>query len=228
MQRLCFDASDGRPVDLDLCFDCQGLWFDPHENTRLSPASVLRLFEQLHAHAGQAHRPVAQRLGCPRCSQALAKGFDVAQGGRYVTYRCAQRHGRFSTFGSFLVEKGFVRHLSDVEIDGLAQRVGTMACTQCGGSIDIRREHACPWCGSALSLLDPQAVERALQRYGGLVQAARAQHTPAGLADALVALERQNAREVREQQKARLEGRGDEPFDLLAAGIDLVWSVLRR
>ena len=226
MQTLRFDASGGGPVDLDLCFACQGLWFDPTENTRLAPASVLRLFEQLHVHAGQAHRPLSGRLHCPRCPQELVKGFDVAQGGRYVTYRCPARHGRFSTFGSFMVEKGFVRHLNDSEIDTLAQRVGTIACTQCGGTVDIRNEHACPWCGSAISLLDPEAVARALQRYGAVMQEAKARRSPDQLADALVALERLNARDERERQRERREGGGQ--FDLVEAGVELVWSLFRR
>jgi len=226
-----FAAGDGATLTLDLCFACQGIWFDPHENTRLSPQAVLELFELLHARNGDRHQPVAARLQCPRCSAALAKGYDVARGGRYVTYRCAARHGRFSTFGSFMVEKGFVRHLNDFEIEALAQRVGTIACTACGASVDIRRDHVCPWCRSALALLDPEAVDRAMQRYGQQIRQRQEARTPDALADALVALERQNAREERARQRERLEGRqsgGLDQFDLLSAGIDLVWSMLRR
>ena len=124
-----FAANGGGTLELDLCFACQGMWFDPQENTRLAPAAVLELFELLHDHGGDAHHPLSERLQCPRCSKALVKGYDVAQGGRYVTYRCAARHGRFSTFGAFMVEKGFVRHLSQAEIEALAQRVNTICCT---------------------------------------------------------------------------------------------------
>lgn len=226
-QSHAFAAGDGSSLTLDLCFACKGIWFDPHENTRLAPAAVLELFDLLHEHQAQQSHPIATRLQCPRCSQALAKGFDVARGGRYVTYRCAARHGRFSTFGSFMVEKGFVRHLNDAEIDALAARVGTIACTACGGTVDIRRDHACPWCRSALALLDPQAVEQAMQRYGEDIKKSRQAHTPDALADALVALERQNARDERERQRERAQGL-DDRFDLLSSGIDLVWSLLRR
>lgn len=222
-----FTATDGSALDLDLCFACQGLWFDPQENTRLAPAAVLQLFGLLHERRGDAHRPLADGLRCPRCSQGLAKGYDLAQGGRYVTYRCAARHGRFSTFGSFMVEKGFVRHLSKLEIEALARRVGTIACTSCGGAVDIRNDHACPYCRSALSLLDPQAVDKALERHGHAAQQA-AEHTPDALADALIALERNRTREERERQRERFEGRKDEQFDLVSAGIEFVWSLLRR
>ena len=227
-----FAASHGGVLELDLCFACQGLRFDPQENTRLAPASVLQLFALLHEHHGDAHHPLSDRLRCPHCSKDLVKGYDMAQGGRYVTYRCAARHGRFSTFGSFMVEKGFVRHLSKLEIEALARRVGTIACTSCGGAVDIRNDHACPYCRSALSLLDPQAVDKALQRHGqaarqAVSQAANGQ-SPDALADALIALERNRTREERERQRERFEGRRDEQFDLVSAGIEFVWSLLRR
>jgi len=227
-----FAATGGGTLTLDMCFACQGLWFDPQENTRLAPAAVLALFDLLHGHRGDQHRPLSERLHCPRCAGALERGYDLAQGGRYVSHRCTARHGRFATFGAFMVEKGFVRHLSRLEIEALAARVGTIACTACGGTVDIRHDHACPWCRSALSLLDPQAVDRALARFGQVAQAG-AQRTqqadaPAHLADALIALERNRAREERERQRQRLEGRRDDQFDLLSAGIEMVWAWLRR
>ncbi|SDM05388.1 Transcription factor zinc-finger [Oryzisolibacter propanilivorax] len=228
MEQHRLTASDGGALVLDACFACQGLWFDPWENTRLAPAAVLGLFELLHQRRHEQHRPVGQRLDCPRCSAALERGYDLAQSGRYVAWRCPQRHGRFSTFGAFMVEKGFVRHLSQLEVEALAQRVGTIACTACGGSVDLRRDAACPWCRSALSLLDPQAVERALQRFGDAARHAQQRGaSPDALADALIALERQRAREQREAQRQRLNGT-DERFDLLAAGVELVWSWFRR
>ncbi|HCL85762.1 MAG TPA: hypothetical protein DIC45_04500 [Comamonadaceae bacterium] len=233
MEQHRFASGVGGDLVLDVCFACQGLWFDPQENTRLAPASVLALFQLLHERRGEASRPVAERLGCPRCRQTLVRGYDMAQSGRYVTYRCAQRHGRFGTFGAFMVEKGFVRHLTSLEIEALAQRLGTIACTACGGTVDIRRDHACPWCRSALSLLDPQAVQQALSRYGQAASnaapaGAGQAGSPEQLADALIALERNRSREERERQRQRLEGGGNDQFDLLSAGIELVWSWFRR
>lgn len=222
-----FAASGGGTLTLDMCFACQGLWFDPQENTRLAPAAVVQLFELLHERRAEQRSPLAQRLACPRCERALEHGYDLAQGGRYVAYRCAARHGRFSTFGAFMVEKGFVRHLNSLEIEALAARVGTIACTACGGTVDIRRDHACPWCRSALSLLDPQAVHQALARFGHAAQRASAGISPEALADALITVEQAREREKRQRQRDRLEGGGDQ-FDLLGAGIDLVWSWFRR
>ncbi|WP_461466157.1 TFIIB-type zinc ribbon-containing protein [Melaminivora sp.] len=227
MHQQTLAATGGGSITLDMCFACQGLWFDPQENTRLAPSAVLGLFELLHRRRHEQHRPLAQRLACPRCRQTLEHGYDLAQGGRYVAHRCPQRHGRFATFGAFMVEKGFVRHLTSLEIEALAARVGTIACTACGASVDIRRDHACPWCRSALSLLDPQAVDKALARFDQAAQRSERGIAPEALADALISVERQRAREQRQRQRERLEG-GGEQFDLLSAGIELVWSWFRR
>jgi len=222
-----FAAADGRTIELDLCFACQGLWFDPHENTRLAPDGVIGLFALLHERRDDAQVPLATRLSCTRCAQGLVRGFDVAAGGRYVTWRCPSRHGRFSTFGAFLVEKGFVRHLTPQERVALAARVDTVRCSGCGGPVNLREHDACPWCRSALSLLDPQAVERALARHEAAARQAQQRHTPEALANALIAVERQNAREDRERQRERAQGTGA-GFDLLGAGIDLIWDLVRR
>lgn len=229
MQVHRFSGQDGRSIDLDLCFSCQCMWFDPQENTRLSPGAVLQLFELLHQHHHDERHPVAKNLSCPRCDRHLAHGFDIAKGGRYVTYRCAARHGRLSTFGSFMVEKGFVRHLSDREIDALAERVGTVNCSSCGGAVDIRKDHACPYCRSALALLDPNAVNEAIRRHAAA--AIKPTGNPTELADALVALEKQRERELRERQRQRWtenQDNGLDTLDLLSAGVELVWRVLSR
>jgi len=158
MQVHRFTSNQGEPLELDICFACQGLWFDRHENLKLSPASVVELFRVLHEHRTDQHQPLADPMACPRCNTTLAKGFDVVRSGRYMIYRCGRQHGRFSAFSSFMVEKGFVRHMTRPEIDDLAKRVGAIYCTSCGAPVDIRKDHACPYCRAAFSLIDPQAV----------------------------------------------------------------------
>ena len=139
--------------------------------------------------------------------------------------------GTGTIYRYFPGKEALVNQLFREQKQALAQRLGTIGCTACGGTVDIRRDHACPWCRSALALLDPEAVDRAMQRYGQQIRQRQEARTPDALADALVALERQNAREERARQRERLEGRqsgGLDQFDLLSAGIDLVWSMLRR
>ncbi len=235
MQVHRFTSNQGEALELDICFACQGLWFDRHENLKLSPASVVELFRVLHEHRTDQHQPLADPMACPRCNTTLAKGFDVVRSGRYMTYRCGRQHGRFSAFSSFMVEKGFVRHMTRPEIDDLAKRVGAIYCTSCGAPVDIRKDHACPYCRAAFSLIDPQAVVRALEGYAQASMRAKAsanQPTTVDIGDALVALERDRTRAERERQKKAFTSTSeaaDAGFtgDLLAAGVALVWALMK-
>lgn len=224
-----FMARSGQMLELDLCYACQGLWLDQNENLQLQPAAVVDLFRLLHEHRDAPRQPLQRQMDCPRCQRALTQGFDVVRSGRYITYRCAARHGRFSTFASFMVEKGFVRHMTPAEVRDLAQRVGAVYCTSCGAPVDIRKDHACPYCRAAFSLLDPDAVRQALDGYARGGQATAA--APVDIGDALVALERDRHRAERERQQAAWgQGRTQQELtgDLLAAGVEMVWKVLFR
>lgn len=229
MQAHEFATNQGGMQTLDLCFPCQGIWFDRHENLKLAPAAVVELFKLLHEHRTEERRPLQNSLACPRCVRPLAHGFDLVRSGRYVLYRCTSQHGRFSTFSSFMVEKGFVRHMTRPEVADLAKRVGAIYCTGCGSPVDIRKDHACPYCRAAFSLIDPEAVTRALQGYAHASQ--RSTHLrPTDLADALVSLERDRTRAEREQQKERFTSSSASEAsvtgDLLVAGVALVWGML--
>lgn len=236
MEAHQFTSNQGQSLELDICYPCQGMWFDRYENLKLTPDAVVELFRLLHEHRAEQHMPLSSKLACPRCVKPLDKGFDLVRSGRYITYRCAGQHGRFSTFSSFMVEKGFVRHMTRPEIDDLAQKVGAIYCTSCGAPVDIRKDHACPYCKAAFSLIDPQAVVRALEGYAQASAKAKAGVTPASagdIGDALVALERDRNAARRERQTSALSGLGTEDAmqittgDLLAAGVALVWSVLK-
>jgi Zn-finger nucleic acid-binding protein len=223
-----FKNHGGEDMELDICWHCQGLWFDTFENLQLSPGSVNELFKQLHAHRDEMQHPVANVMACPRCSRKLDKGYDLVRSGRYMTYRCPEKHGRYSSFSSFMVEKGFVRQMTPAEIADLAKRVGAIYCTGCGAPVDIRKDHACPHCRSAFSLLDPDAVENALKGYHQ-AEVKRTTRDPVSMADAIVESERTRARADRQRQ---LEGARDagglDVADLLVAGVGLVWKVLTR
>ena len=234
MQAQFVAGHNGTSVELDLCHVCHGIWFDGNENLRIAPQGVVDLFRQLHEHRGDAQHSLADALACPRCRRTLARGSDVVRSGRYVTYRCPQRHGRFATFSSFMIEKGFVRQLSPVEVQDLAERVRIIHCGSCGAPVDLRQDHACPYCRAAFSLLDPAAVQKALASYGS--QAQRQQEGPRAtdLADALVMIERDRERTRREAQQERWSGNGAGGLgattvdDLWVAGVELVWRILSR
>lgn len=218
---------DGRTIELDLCYQCHGMWLDPQENLKLAPAAVAELFKLLHQHRDAARQPLAHKLNCPRCTSPLAQGFDVVRSGRYITYRCPNRDGRFSTFSSFMIEKGFVRQLTRPEIDDLAQRVAVIHCSSCGAPVDIRKDHACPHCRSAFSLLDPKAVEQALQGYAKAAAGSTGIKLPE-LADALVMVERDRERARRDNaaQRGSLLTQTVPDIDLWSLGVALVWNIL--
>jgi len=231
MQVHALPGNHGHNVELDLCFACQGMWIDPQENLKLLPAAVADLFRLLHEQRAAAHQPLAAKVHCPRCTGTLTQGFDVVRSGRYITYRCAKGHGRFSAFSSFMIEKGFVRQLTRPEIEDLAKKVAVIHCSSCGAPVDLRKDHACQHCRSALSLLDPQAVERALQGYAHAATKPAADRTPAvvDVADALMMLERDRERALREQKAQRnslFTSDASSNVDLWTIGLALVGAVL--
>lgn len=235
MEAHQFASNLGDSLELDICYTCQGLWFDRHENLKLTPASVVGLFRMLHEHRTDQHQPLSSSMVCPRCSTSLAQGFDVVRSGRYMIYRCAHQHGRFSTFSSFMVEKGFVRHMTRPEINDLAKRVGAIYCTGCGAPVDIRKDHACPHCRAAFSLIDPEAVVRAMEGYAQASVKGPASMPSApsvDIGDALVALERDRTRTERVRQKRAFTSTADAADagftgDLLAAGVEMVWALIK-
>ena len=126
-------------------------------------------------------------------------------------------------------EKGFVRQLSEAEITALAERTRIIHCGSCGAPVDLRQHGACPYCRAALSLLDPQAVERALDGYHTKAQRQAEGPRAPDLADALITLERDRERARREAQQQRWQGRSPSSVDeLWLAGINLVWQWLSR
>lgn len=225
MQVLELPGQYDSRVDIDFCFGCHGLWFDSMENLKLAPDAVATMFKQMHRHNEEPHAPLASRLRCPQCRGGLVQGFDIVRSGRYITHRCPMQHGRFSSFSSFMIEKGFVRQLSKPEIADIAKKIGVINCSNCGAPVDLRKEDACSHCRSALSLLDPAAVEKALQSYA---RPATPQTIPTtAVADAMVALARERSRMERRDAwpaDTRLTGAGL-AVDLFAVGLTLVSSL---
>lgn len=218
-------------VEIDFCFSCQGIWFDQMENLKLSPGAIATVFRAMHQHSGEPRTPWGSSLRCAECRGPLAQGFDVVRSGRYITHRCESRHGRFSSFSSFMIERGFVRQLSRPEIDEIAKKVGSIQCSACGAPVDLRKEDACSHCRTALSLLDPQAVEKALQRYSQAPERPAWGTAPTDVADAILAMAKERSRAQREStaQTAPVLGAfgvGLFSVDLLSVGLDAIAGLL--
>ncbi len=221
MERIELPQKNGGSVALDLCFPCQGIWFDAFESTQITAGGIVDLFKTIHAHRDEPRRQHSLTPRCPRCNDVLLAGLDLVRGGRFTYHRCLQNHGRFTAFAQFMIEKGFVRQLAPAEITALAARVGTVHCTGCGAPIDIRTESACPHCASPISILDAEAVDKALADYEkkGTSQPA---HDPEALADAIIAIEKQ-----RSQRRPSVDFEETPVGDVLLAGVGLVLKLFR-
>ncbi|MDP1610157.1 MAG: zf-TFIIB domain-containing protein [Sulfuritalea sp.] len=210
-------------VELDLCFACQGIWFDDYESLQLAPAGVVDLFRLVHEHRDDQRLPLANPLRCPRCGERLIHSQDRVKSGLFNYLRCGQ-HGRFINFSQFMIEKGFVRQLTPVEIKEISARIGVVRCTGCGAPVDIRKESACNHCRAPIAILDPQAVEQALAGYHQAALKQAAPPAPALLAETILYAERERSRQQRERGNALTADIGD----LLLDGVAMVWSSLRR
>lgn len=214
----------GGEISLDICFACQGIWFDEHESAQLAAAGVLDLFCLLHEHQTDQRQPWPAVLRCPRCRDPLLSCLDSTRTGRFAYNRCPQRHGRYSAFAAFMIEKGFVRQLNGSEVADLARKVRTIRCSSCGAPVDITRDPVCNHCRSPIVILDPDAVRTALDDFGNR---ARRQETvnPHAVADALIANERQKSLRSRPGRSDLLEA---DLSDLVLGGIETIWNLIRR
>lgn len=143
---------------IDACLACQAFWFDAFESTQLAPGATLALFDVVRKAAAAPARPLPARLPCPRCTEPLALTHDLQRTTRFLYYRCAAGHGRFTPFLQFLREKDFVRAPSPAELERLKSSIRVIRCSSCGAPIDLERDAACPYCHSPLAILDPGAV----------------------------------------------------------------------
>jgi transposase-like protein len=153
MARQSFARKPAGEVDLDLCFGCNGIWFDQYESSQLTPDATTDLFALIDARAAKTARPISVAPRCPLCRKPLALTHDVQRVNRFTYHRCADCHGRFTTFFQLLREKEFVRSLSNTEIERLKRAVRQVRCASCGAPVDVERDAACTHCGAPLSFL---------------------------------------------------------------------------
>jgi DNA-directed RNA polymerase subunit RPC12/RpoP len=164
MNGQAFDGKYGKPLLLDLCFSCNGLWFDSYENLQLTPGAILRLFTIIHENHNIQLRTLGETLQCPRCRSRLVETTDMQRSTRFHYFRCLQEHGRFITFFQFLREKNLVRNLNPKEVSDLTQYIKTLNCSNCGAAIDLEKSSACSYCRTPIAMLDPHQFEMTLRK----------------------------------------------------------------
>jgi uncharacterized paraquat-inducible protein A len=161
MTPLTLEAHMKTPVVVDACTDCQAFWFDRFEEIGLTPASVLQLMKLIGEHSAMRHESLSNSLQCPRCPAHLKLTHDLQRDVRFTYWRCDQ-HGRFMGFVDFLREKNFIRPLTPEEMEELGQKIQTVHCSSCGGTIDLKAGSVCPHCGSPLSMIDAGQFQQTL------------------------------------------------------------------
>lgn len=225
MTPLSLPAKVHGTVELDLCFMCQGIWFDQWESYQIAPGGIVEVFKLIHEHRDDLRQPLADPLRCPRCDEKLVRGLDVVKSGKFTYHRCLQDHGRFTVFAEFMIEKGFVRQLSPMEIRELAARIHTVRCTGCGAPVDITTDSACTHCRAPIAILDPEAVEQALATYHQ-AEVKRTHRDPDALAEAVLMAERQKS----DRQATNVLNRPVEGMvgDLVTSGVEIVWNLIKR
>ena len=227
----CIDRA--RLLQIDVCYPCHAFWFDSNESLLLAPGAVIELFQDIHRHRDDARRPLADRLRCPQCYPPyhlrLELTRDIGKAGRFSYYRCTQGHGRFTPFSEFLREKQFVRALTLAELAHVRAEVKTVRCSGCGAPIDLEHESACSFCHAPVSILDADAVERALKMWSDAEARRKSGPSPGKLAEALLdmqAIGSKARRDAKRWSSGTAIDAADIGGDLIGGAIDVLGEVL--
>ena len=170
MTALDFERLETGRVQLDLCFPCQVIWFDAFESRQLAPRGVLEVFTALHENRAGARSTLPGILSCPRCSTRLQLTHDIQHTTPFTYFSCSFGHGRLTPFFQFLLEKNFVRPITGAELADLKAKVRTIQCSNCGAPLDLNQDTACRYCGSPISILDPEAVTKTVRELSAAQQ----------------------------------------------------------
>jgi Zn-finger nucleic acid-binding protein len=162
LRRLALAGHYARPVEVDLCSPCHLVWFDSLESVRLTGASLLELIGAMAEAHAEPHRPLGDRLRCPRCSGALKRVANRSRWGPTEQLECLRGHGAWQTFAQFLSEKGYMRELTSSDRAALLRVNSALACVNCGASLADAGAAACRYCGSVPGLIDIARLARAV------------------------------------------------------------------
>jgi hypothetical protein len=162
MAEMTLDSRVGVSFTAEVCAACQAFWFDQGKDFQLSPRSTLQLMKYIGEHSSAAKPALRQDMMCPRCGTTLTLAHDMARNVRFNYWDCANQHGHFISFFDFLKEKNFIHPLSPPEIQKLRESIQAVNCSNCGASIDLQTNTACPYCHSPISILDLKQQQQML------------------------------------------------------------------
>lgn len=158
----------GQTIDIDVCLECNAIWFDQWESSQLSPDGVVALFQLINERGGTASSAgskLNEGLRCVTCGDGMKLTNDRVKNTRFVYQSCRHGHGRFTTFYNFLSEKQFVRELTSAERTKLCATVRQIKCSGCAAPVDIAKNDACAYCRAPVSVFDRDAAKKAIDHY---------------------------------------------------------------
>ncbi len=164
MTAMTLDGHLGAQVTIDVCASCQAFWFDQFESLQLSAGSTLKLMKFIGEHSSPGKPSLPDALRCPRCATTLRLAHNMQRNMPFTYWRCANDDGHFIGFFEFLKEKNFIHPLSPEQIKELRQNVQFVNCSNCGASINLESNSACPYCHSPISMLDMKQPQRMLEQ----------------------------------------------------------------
>lgn len=153
LQRLALPGHYGSSVELDLCADCDLVWFDLTETAQLAGPGLLELIGRMAESHARPHELLRPDARCPRCDGKLRVAHNQSRWGRSSQLQCERRHGAYQSFAQFLEEKGLVRPMSRLDRARLLRDKGRIECVNCGAAVGTGDER-CRSCLSVPSLLD--------------------------------------------------------------------------
>jgi Zn-finger nucleic acid-binding protein len=215
MRVISIPYSPSRPMAVDSCEPCRGLWFDTGEHIRMTAEGTLTLVRHL-AKAPQARRKrLPLTLSCPVCGDRLGATYDLAGDTQYRYFRCPGKHGLFISVFDFLRSRGLLRGLSPLEVDALRRKVTTVNCSGCGAPVSLEGDQACSYCHAPLSVIDTGHLTAAIAQ---LERDAQAEGTSRRVRPVVP------AEEVVQEWRRSREPEDDEPHVLWRRrrGIDLL------
>ncbi len=158
----------GQSVELDVCHDCNVIWFDQWESSQLSPDGTVALFQLINERGGTSSNATSkfgEGLRCVSCGTGMRLTNDRVKNTRFAYQSCPKGHGRLTTFYNFLAEKQFVRELTQQERAKLAASVQQIKCSSCAAPVNIGKTDACEYCRAPVSVFDRDAAKKAIDHY---------------------------------------------------------------
>lgn len=129
----------------------------------MAAPGMLDLMQEIHS-AISSYQPVTlnSTLPCPLCEQPLRLVYNVSRFGRTRQFQCPVGHGDIQTFWLYLAEKGLIRPLRWADVQQLSQTDSHLFCIACGANLDGQPHETCPYCDSAVGVLDPARLASAI------------------------------------------------------------------